>query len=256
MGYEFLQLYLVNPATLASLRKAFKQSGAKSDLLDRDLLLELLQKHRDRLTRWEPDDVQTRHLALLVQDRREAVNECTRLGEQLLDTLKNYFPAMIDLANELGAKVLNFFFLVRTGRGQDLTDITDRVNKDAEEQGLRRRLADGLFADHVADVVGEPLNEGSKLGVVRRHVEILAVLHRLGAGFLGRIPDADQNRSRSVSRLLRRVGPRVPRRLRHPADLTLRLGCGMRAWAVTADPIRCRGLPVSRSRGAQATHTP
>ncbi len=33
-------------------------------------------------------------------------------------------PAMIDLANTLGAKVLNFFFLVRTGRGEDLTDIT------------------------------------------------------------------------------------------------------------------------------------
>jgi radical SAM protein with 4Fe4S-binding SPASM domain len=32
-------------------------------------------------------------------------------------------PAMIDLARELGAKVLNFFFLVRTGRGQQLTDI-------------------------------------------------------------------------------------------------------------------------------------
>ncbi len=32
-------------------------------------------------------------------------------------------PAMIDLAKGLGAKVLNFFFLVRTGRGQDLTDI-------------------------------------------------------------------------------------------------------------------------------------
>ncbi len=33
-------------------------------------------------------------------------------------------PAMIDLARELGAKVLNFFFLVRTGRGADLNDIT------------------------------------------------------------------------------------------------------------------------------------
>ena len=33
-------------------------------------------------------------------------------------------PAMIDLANELGARVLNLFFLVRTGRGQNLTDIT------------------------------------------------------------------------------------------------------------------------------------
>jgi radical SAM protein with 4Fe4S-binding SPASM domain len=32
-------------------------------------------------------------------------------------------PAMIDLACRLGAKVLNFFFLVRTGRGRDLTDI-------------------------------------------------------------------------------------------------------------------------------------
>ncbi|MGE3538205.1 MAG: radical SAM protein [Candidatus Tectimicrobiota bacterium] len=33
-------------------------------------------------------------------------------------------PAMIELANTLGAKVLNFFFLVRTGRGEHLTDIT------------------------------------------------------------------------------------------------------------------------------------
>ena len=33
-------------------------------------------------------------------------------------------PAMIDLAQALGARVLNFFFLVRTGRGEGLTDIT------------------------------------------------------------------------------------------------------------------------------------
>ncbi len=33
-------------------------------------------------------------------------------------------PAMIDLARERGARVLNFFFLVRTGRGEALTDIT------------------------------------------------------------------------------------------------------------------------------------
>jgi radical SAM protein with 4Fe4S-binding SPASM domain len=33
-------------------------------------------------------------------------------------------PAMIDLARELEARVLNLFFLVRTGRGEALTDIT------------------------------------------------------------------------------------------------------------------------------------
>ena len=32
-------------------------------------------------------------------------------------------PAMVELAGTLGAKVLNFFFLVRTGRGADLADI-------------------------------------------------------------------------------------------------------------------------------------
>ena len=98
MGHEFLILYPVNPATLANLRKAFHISGAKDDPLDRDLLLELLTKHRDRLRAWQPDDVQTRTLALLVEDRRAAINERTRLGEQLLATLKSYFPAMIELA--------------------------------------------------------------------------------------------------------------------------------------------------------------
>jgi radical SAM protein with 4Fe4S-binding SPASM domain len=50
-------------------------------------------------------------------------------------------PAMIDLARELGARVLNFFFLVRTGRGRDLTDIDaaayERILTDlARAQGV------------------------------------------------------------------------------------------------------------------------
>lgn len=51
-------------------------------------------------------------------------------------------PAMIDLARELGARVLNFFFLVRTGRGQGLTDITPEQYEQiltylARVQGVR-----------------------------------------------------------------------------------------------------------------------
>ena len=50
-------------------------------------------------------------------------------------------PAMIDLARDLGARVLNFFFLVRTGRGRDLTDIDaaayERILTDlARAQGV------------------------------------------------------------------------------------------------------------------------
>lgn len=35
-------------------------------------------------------------------------------------------PAMIDLAHDIGARVLNFFFLVQTGRGKDVLDIRPR----------------------------------------------------------------------------------------------------------------------------------
>ena len=50
-------------------------------------------------------------------------------------------PAMIDLARKLGARVLNFFFLVRTGRGRALTDIDaaayERILTDlARAQGV------------------------------------------------------------------------------------------------------------------------
>ena len=50
--------------------------------------------------------------------RRLAGAAFERFGESVRDV-----RAMIDLARDLGATVLNFFFLVRTGRGRDLTDI-------------------------------------------------------------------------------------------------------------------------------------
>lgn len=58
-------------------------------------------------------------------------------------------PAMIDLARALGARVLNFFFLVRTGRGADLTDITpaqyDRLlTTIAHAQGVGTSRSDTL----------------------------------------------------------------------------------------------------------------
>jgi radical SAM protein with 4Fe4S-binding SPASM domain len=57
-------------------------------------------------------------------------------------------PAMIDLARELGCKVLNFFFLVKTGRGRTLTDITPEQYEQiltylAGVQGVGKREAKG-----------------------------------------------------------------------------------------------------------------
>lgn len=68
-------------------------------------------------------------------------------------------PAMIDLARELGAKVLNFFFLVRTGRGQDLIDITPAQYEEiltslARIQGVGSQEIQE--ADQLPPAVGRP----------------------------------------------------------------------------------------------------
>jgi transposase len=100
MHVEFITLYPVNPKTSACYRQAFNPSGAKDDMPDADLLLDLLRVHRHKLTPWHPDDVQTRKLDGLVQARRAAVDLRTQLSNSLTTLLKAYFPQAFELIGE------------------------------------------------------------------------------------------------------------------------------------------------------------
>ena len=101
MNVDFLRLYPVNPQNLAQFRKAFYPSGAKDDPQDALLLLEMLEKHRDRLRVWVPDDASTRCLRLLAENRRKLVNRRTALTNQLTSLLKESFPQALDWAGPL-----------------------------------------------------------------------------------------------------------------------------------------------------------
>ena len=101
MHVDFLRLYPVNPQTLAQFRKAFYPSGAKDDPVDADLLLEILLTHRHHLRLWVPDDVLTRSIQLLTEDRRRLVDERTALTNQLTAALKMYFPQALDWFGDL-----------------------------------------------------------------------------------------------------------------------------------------------------------
>jgi transposase len=102
LGYEFITLYPINPATLAKYREAFSPSRAKDDPSDAELLMELLLKHRDKLKAWKPDDEHTRTLAMLNEERRKSVQWRTKLVQRFHALLKGYFPQAIDLlANNL-----------------------------------------------------------------------------------------------------------------------------------------------------------
>jgi len=92
MQHEFIVLYLINPATSAKFRGAWKPSRAKDDITDAELLMKIVRLHRDRLRPWYPDDVQTRKLKLLCEHRREAVNLRVKLTNQLRSALKAYYP--------------------------------------------------------------------------------------------------------------------------------------------------------------------
>jgi transposase len=100
MGYDFVVLYPINPATLARYREAFTPSRAKDDPADADFLCELVSLHRQQLQAWQPDDVCTRKLRHLTQARRSSVNMRTRLSNQLKALLKGYFPQALELCGE------------------------------------------------------------------------------------------------------------------------------------------------------------
>ena len=101
LSVDFLVLYPVNPQSLASYRKAYATSGAKSDSADAVLLMEMVRNNPQRFRPWKPDDADTRSLQLLTQNRRQLVNQRTAFTNQLTGLLKSYYPQALELAGEL-----------------------------------------------------------------------------------------------------------------------------------------------------------
>jgi transposase len=100
LKYEFLVLFPLPPARLARYRESLHTSGAKDDPTDAALLLDYLARHRDQIRTWRPDAPETRELRLLAEARRRAVDQRTRLGNQLTSVLKQYFPQALLLISD------------------------------------------------------------------------------------------------------------------------------------------------------------
>jgi transposase len=95
LPYAHLVLFPVPASMSSSYRKTFVPSGAKDDPGDAAWILDLLVRHRDRLRRLQPDDANTRLLLMLVEHRRQLVEDKTRLTLRLQDCLKQYFPQLV-----------------------------------------------------------------------------------------------------------------------------------------------------------------
>ena len=90
--HDCFVIFPVNPSTLAKYREAFSPSGAKDDPTDAELALDLIVRHPHRFKPLNPQSVEMRTLASLVEQRRRLVNDRVRFTNRLRNTLKQYYP--------------------------------------------------------------------------------------------------------------------------------------------------------------------
>ncbi len=139
---DFLVLFPVNPLTVARDREAFTPSRAKDDPTDAELQVEILLKHRDKLTPLRPQSPTMRALAQLVEHRRRLVGDNVRLTNRLTSALKNYFPQVLQWFPEKDTVLF--------------CDVLSRWPTLKAVQRARRATVEGFFrAHHVrsADVI-------------------------------------------------------------------------------------------------------
>ena len=82
----------------------------------------MLVKHRDQLRPIHPDTVETRTLQLLVEDRRQLVNERVRISNHLVADLKSYYPQVLQWFEKTYAPV-TLDFLARWPALQELQKV-------------------------------------------------------------------------------------------------------------------------------------
>ncbi len=92
-----ITIYPINPAALAKYREAFAHGGGKNDKVDAALILQYLMHYRERMKPLQQDSPQTRLLAALTRDRRQFVEQRVDLSQRLIDLLKAYFPAVLNM---------------------------------------------------------------------------------------------------------------------------------------------------------------
>jgi hypothetical protein len=108
---NWIDLYPINPQSLASFRQTFFSSRAKDDPVDSQLLEELVRTHPDRLRLYQPEPTTERKLDQYCRHRRSLVDLATKTELKLISTLKQYFPLAVNLFAAVGVKsdiALNF----------------------------------------------------------------------------------------------------------------------------------------------------
>ena len=94
--HDCFVIFPVNPSTLAKYREAFQPSRAKDDPTDAELAVDLIMRHPEHFKPLQPQSVEIRMLASLVEQRRNLVDDKIRITNRLRVALKQYYPQMLE----------------------------------------------------------------------------------------------------------------------------------------------------------------
>jgi transposase len=103
--FDFFVIFPINPSTLAKYREAFTPSRAKDDPTDAELALDLLIKHPERFKPLNPQSKEIRALAILTEHRRKLVNDKIRITNRIRNTLKQYYPQILEWFDRIDTPV-------------------------------------------------------------------------------------------------------------------------------------------------------
>jgi transposase len=146
--YSFLELYLINPKSMARFREVVRPSGSKSDQLDCKLACQLLKSHRELLHQFVAEDPLTQELDQMVRLRRDLVSQRTMTANQLKAVLKLYYPLALELLQDdtTTARTAHFVLKFPTLRALQETPLHQvrrffRGQGCRPTEGLEQRLA-------------------------------------------------------------------------------------------------------------------
>ena len=149
LEYSFLELYLINPKSMARFREVVRPSGSKSDQLDCSLACQLVRSHRKLLHPFVAEDPLTQELAQMVRVRRDLVSQRTMTANQLKAVLKLYYPLALALLQDDTTTALAAHFVLKfpTLRALQETPLPQvrrffRGQGCRLTKGLEQRLAD------------------------------------------------------------------------------------------------------------------
>jgi hypothetical protein len=94
--YEHSVIFPINPSTVAEYRKAFADSGSKSDVVDASIQTEILLLHLECLTPLKVEKKDIRILDQLVVYRLQLIQSSVDIANKIMSVLKLYYPQALD----------------------------------------------------------------------------------------------------------------------------------------------------------------